>query len=135
VGTVGLILLGVAMPLSYAAMVFPLMMLGFSFGSVVTVASDLVLTSASADRVGAATGVSETSFELGNALGIAITGSVVALIYLFITGAAADFSANVDRRGFTWSFGGYCVICGVLLSVISIFVARALRSRAAAEAR
>ena len=35
-------------------------------------ANDLVLTSASEDRVGAATGVAETAFELGNALGIAI---------------------------------------------------------------
>jgi len=129
VGAVGLILLGLAMPMSYVAMVFPLMLLGFSFGSVVTVASDLVLTSASADRVGAATGISETSFELGNALGIAITGSAVAVLYLLITGGSANFTENVDRRGFTWSLGGYCVICGVLLGVVTIVVARAIRDR------
>ena len=127
VGAAGLILLGLAMPMSYAAMVFPLMLLGFSFGSVVTVTSDLVLTSASADRVGAATGISETAFELGTALGIAITGSAVAVLYLLITGSPANFSANVDHRGFTWSMGGYCVICGLLLGVVTIVVARALR--------
>ena len=128
-GAAGLILLGLAMPLSYAAMVFPLMLTGFSFGSVVTVASDLVLTSASADRVGAATGISETAFELGTALGIAITGSAVAVLYLLITGGSANFSENVDPRGFTWSFGGYCVIGGVLLAITTAVLARALRSR------
>jgi predicted MFS family arabinose efflux permease len=117
------------MPLSYAAMVFPLMLMGFSFGSAVTVASDLVLTSASADRVGAATGISETAFELGTALGIAITGSAVAVLYLLLTGDSANFSENVDARGFTWSMGGYCVICGVLLAVITAALGRALRDR------
>jgi len=130
VGAAGLVLLGLTMPMSYAAMVFPLMLLGFSFGSVVTVASDLVLTSASADRVGAATGISETAFELGTALGIAITGSAVAVLYLLVTGGSANFSENVDAKGFTWSLGGYCVICGVLLAVVTVVVARALRSRA-----
>jgi DHA2 family multidrug resistance protein-like MFS transporter len=128
-GAAGLILLGLAMPLSYAAMVFPLMLMGFSFGSAVTVASDLVLTSASADRVGAATGISETAFELGTALGIAITGSAVAVLYLLLTGDSANFSENVDARGFTWSMGGYCVICGVLLAVITAALGRALRDR------
>ena len=83
VGAVGLISLGLTIPVSYPAMVIPLMLLGFSFGSVVTVSSDLVLTSASADRVGAATGISETAFELGTALGIALTGSAVSVLYLF----------------------------------------------------
>ena len=129
VGAAGLVLLGLTLPLSYAAMVFPLMLLGFSFGSVVTVASDLVLTSASADRVGAATGISETAFELGTALGIAITGSAVAVLYLLMTGTSANFSENVDRRGFTWSFGGYGVICGVLLAITTVVIARALRVR------
>lgn len=128
-GTAGLILLGLAMSMSYAAMVIPLMLLGISFGAAVTVASDLVLSSASADRVGAATGISETAFELGNALGIAITGSAVAVLYLLVTGSSADLSANADRRGFTLSLGGYCVICGVLLGVVTAVVARALRDR------
>ncbi len=128
-GAVGLILLGVTLPISYPAIVAPLMLLGFSFGSVVTVAADLVLTSASADRVGAATGISETSFELGNALGIAITGSAVSVLYLLVTGGSADFTSAVDPRGFTWSFGGNCVLVGVALAVITAVLARALRER------
>jgi DHA2 family multidrug resistance protein-like MFS transporter len=129
VGAAGLILLGLVMSMPYVAMVFPLILLGFSFGAVVTVASDLVLTSASADRVGAATGISETSFELGTALGIAITGSAVAVLYLLITGGSANVSENVDPTGLTRSLGGYCVICGVLLGAITIFLARTLSGR------
>lgn len=130
VGTAGLILLGLTTPMSYAAMVFPLMLLGFSFGSVVTVASDLVLRSASADRVGAATGISETAFELGTALGIALIGSAVSVLYMVITGSSANFTGDVDLRGFTWSMGLACVICGVLLGLITGIIARALRSPA-----
>ncbi len=128
VGAAGLVALGLAIPVSYPAMVIPLMLLGFSFGSVVTVASDLVLTSASEDRVGAATGISETSFELGTALGIAITGSVVSVIYLVVSGAVADFGEAVDPRAFTLSLGAQCVVVGVLLGVTTAVIARALRS-------
>jgi DHA2 family multidrug resistance protein-like MFS transporter len=131
-GAVGLISLGLTIPVSYPAMVIPLMLLGFSFGSVVTVSSDLVLTSASADRVGAATGISETAFELGTALGIALTGSAVSVLYLVISGAAANFSEAVDPRGFTLGLAGNCIIVGVLLGVITAVIARALRSRATA---
>ncbi|MFN8070289.1 MAG: MFS transporter [Mycobacterium sp.] len=134
VGAAGLILLGLSMPMSYAAMVFPLMLLGFSFGSAVTVSSDLVLTSASADRVGAATGISETAFELGTALSIAITGSAVALLYLLITGRTADFSESVDPHGFTWSMGGYCIACGLAVGVVTVAVARLLGGRTARTA-
>ena len=132
VGAVGLISLGLTIPVSYPAMVIPLMLLGFSFGSVVTVSSDLVLTSASADRVGAATGISETAFELGTALGIALTGSAVSVLYLVISGGAADFSEAVDPRGFTLGLAGNCIIVGVLLGVITAVIARALRSRVTA---
>jgi len=127
VGTAGLTLLGLALPLSYAAMVIPLMLLGFSFGSVVTVTSDLVLTSASADRVGAATGISETAFELGTALGIAITGSAVSLLYLIIMGSPADFSGAVNPRGFTLSMAANCLLAGLLLGAVSVIVGRMLR--------
>jgi len=128
-GSAGLILLGVAIPISYPAMVVPLMLMGFSFGSVVTVASDLVLTSASADRVGAATGISETSFELGTALGIALTGSAVSVIYTLVGDGKAKFSEAVDPRAFTLSLGANCVIVGMLLAVVTYAVARALRVR------
>jgi DHA2 family multidrug resistance protein-like MFS transporter len=132
VGAAGLMSLGLTLPISYPAMVIPLMLLGFSFGSVVTVSSDLVLTSATADRVGAATGISETAFELGTALGIALTGSAVSVLYILVTGGAANFSEAVDPRGFTLGLGGNCVIVGLLLGLVTAVMARVLRSRAAA---
>ena len=130
VGTAGLTLLGLSIPLSYAAMVIPLTLLGLSFGSVVTVASDLALASASADRVGAATGISETAFELGTALGIAITGSIVSVLYAVVSERSAEFGEAVENRAFTLSFGGTCVLGGVLLAAVTYAVARALRESA-----
>jgi len=129
-GAAGLIALGLTLPVSYPAMVVPLMMLGFSFGAVTTCAADLVLTSAPADRVGAATGISETAFELGNALGIALTGSAVAVLYLLVGDGAAQFGESVDPPGFTASLAGSCVLGGVVLGVVTAVVARALRDRA-----
>ena len=55
----------------------------FSLGltPVVTLTTDLVLGSAPPERAGAASAISETSSELGGALGIAVLGSIVTAIY------------------------------------------------------
>jgi DHA2 family multidrug resistance protein-like MFS transporter len=64
--------------------------------------ADLVLTTAPADRAGAASAVAETSDELGSALGMAILGSVGAAVYhdkmrhLAIEGAPAAVKAAQD---------------------------------------
>ncbi|MYV39237.1 MFS transporter, partial [Streptomyces sp. SID1328] len=55
---------------------------GFSF----TVTSDVILSSVDRNRAGAASAVSETAYELGAALGIALLGSIV-------TAAYRDFAA------------------------------------------
>ena len=125
-GSAGLLLLGLTVPLSYAAMAAPLALLGFSFGLVVTTASDLVLMTASEDRAGAATGISETSFELGTALGIAITGSLVSVLYLVFAGAQADFSESVDDGAFTAALAGGCVIVGLVTAAVTTAIAVAL---------
>lgn len=126
-GAVGLGLLGLFIGISYWAIVIPLAMMGFSFALVNTSANDLVLTSASDDRVGAATGIAETAFELGNALGIAIVGSVVSVLYLIATGAPANLTATVDHDGFTAAMTGTALIAAVLMAATTIGVARALR--------
>lgn len=43
--------------------------------------TDLVISAAPPERAGAASGISETSFEFGGALGIAVLGSIVAALY------------------------------------------------------
>ncbi|HSV57323.1 MAG TPA: MFS transporter [Variovorax sp.] len=55
----------------------------FSLGlaPVFTLASDLVVSTAPPERAGAAAGISEMSAELGGALGIALLGSVVTVVY------------------------------------------------------
>ncbi|MFH8571093.1 MFS transporter [Streptomyces sp. NPDC017993] len=50
---------------------------GFSF----TVTADVILSSVPKEEAGAASGVSETAYELGAALGIALLGSIVTSIY------------------------------------------------------
>ena len=128
-GAAAMLLLGLTIPVSYVAMVFPLVLLGFSFGLVVTTASDLVLTSASADRVGAATGISETAFELGNALAIALTGSAVSVLYLIFRGVPADFSSAMDSHAFTSSLAANCALGGEFLGLVTVVVAWTLRRR------
>ncbi|GAA4901409.1 DHA2 family multidrug resistance protein-like MFS transporter [Stackebrandtia albiflava] len=56
-------------------------LLAVGIGVTGTVANSVVLTSAPADRAGAASGVSETSTELGAALGIAVLGTVATGVY------------------------------------------------------
>ena len=61
---------------------------GFSF----TVTADVILSSVPKEQAGAASAVSETAYELGAALGIALLGSVV-------TGVYAGFTAPADTPG------------------------------------
>jgi len=55
----------------------------FSIGlaPVFTLATDLIVGSAPAEQAGGASGIAETSSELGGALGIAVLGSIVTAIY------------------------------------------------------
>ncbi|MEJ0040212.1 MAG: MFS transporter [Gammaproteobacteria bacterium] len=46
-----------------------------------TLTTDIVMSTVPPERAGAASGISETSFELGGALGIALLGSFVAALY------------------------------------------------------
>jgi len=66
---------------------------GFSF----TVTADLILGNAPKENAGAASAVSETAYELGAALGIALLGSVITGVYrghvrvpAEVSGSAAD---------------------------------------------
>jgi DHA2 family multidrug resistance protein-like MFS transporter len=56
-------------------------MIGLGAGAVGTLATDLVVGAAPAEHAGAASAATETSAELGGALGVAILGSIGAAIY------------------------------------------------------
>jgi DHA2 family multidrug resistance protein-like MFS transporter len=54
-----------------------------------TATTDLVMSAVPPERAGAASGVSETSFEFGGALGIAVLGSIMAASYRVLMSEAA----------------------------------------------
>jgi DHA2 family multidrug resistance protein-like MFS transporter len=55
--------------------------IGAGVGVALTVSSDLVISSAPAERAGAAAAVSETAYETGIALGVAVLGSVTMAVF------------------------------------------------------
>ncbi|MEV7107690.1 MFS transporter [Streptomyces atroolivaceus] len=65
-----------------------LLIVGFGAGLSFTITSDIILTAVPKEQAGAASAVSETAYELGTALGIALLGSVVTNIYQDFTGPA-----------------------------------------------
>ncbi|MGV9817126.1 MFS transporter [Nocardia xishanensis] len=54
---------------------------GIGYGLAFTLVSDVAVSSVPPERAGSAVGISETSFELGNALGLALLGSLAALVF------------------------------------------------------
>lgn len=68
----------------------PLMLIGAGDGIAIAVTSDTVLAVSPRDRVGAASAVSETGYQLGSALGIALLGSVLTAIYQAQVGGRID---------------------------------------------
>jgi DHA2 family multidrug resistance protein-like MFS transporter len=68
---------------------------GFSF----TVTADVILSSVPKDQAGAASAVSETAYELGAALGIALLGSIVTGVYAGFTGPAGTPAAAHESLG------------------------------------
>ena len=73
----------------------------FSLGTapVFTLTNDLIIGSAPPERAGAAAGISETTAELGGALGIAFFGSIGAAIYR--SGVAEGIPAGIPPESAT----------------------------------
>ena len=66
---------------SLFVIVFASIVISLGLAPVVTLATELIVGSAPPEQAGAATGISETSGELGGALGIAILGSIGAAVF------------------------------------------------------
>ncbi|MCF2527660.1 MFS transporter [Yinghuangia soli] len=98
---------GTPYPVIGAALLFVGLGAGLSF----TVTADLIMSSAPKENAGAASAISETAYELGAALGIALLGSVITGVYRGhlaipegVDGAAAhaandSFAGAVDAAG------------------------------------
>ncbi|WP_280236672.1 MFS transporter [Nocardia cyriacigeorgica] len=54
---------------------------GIGYGITFTLVSEVAVSSVPPERAGSAVGISETSFELGNALGLALLGSLAAMVF------------------------------------------------------
>ncbi|WP_058045225.1 MFS transporter [Streptomyces roseifaciens] len=66
---------------SYPVLGAALLMVGVGAGFSFTVTADVILSSVPKEQAGAASAVSETAYELGAALGIALLGSIVTGVY------------------------------------------------------
>ena len=54
---------------------------GVGYGVIFSLVSDVAVSSVPAQRSGSAAGLSETSFELGTAFGLAVLGSVATMVF------------------------------------------------------
>lgn len=64
-----------------ALLVAAFCILGAGIGAAETLSNDLIIASVPADKAGAASGVSETAYELGAVLGTAVLGSILTAFY------------------------------------------------------
>ncbi|MEE1760557.1 MFS transporter [Streptomyces sp. SP18BB07] len=106
--TGGLAAIGVALALltlvdrstGYPLIGVALLVVGIGVGFSFTVTADVILSSVPKEQAGSASAVSETAYELGAALGIAVLGSIV-------TGVYRDFAAPAGTpEGAYESLGG-----------------------------
>ncbi|WP_025274749.1 MFS transporter [Haloglycomyces albus] len=65
-------------------------LIGAGIGFAETVTNDAILSSVPGNRAGSASAISETSYELGGALGVAILGSVATAVYQSRLASAPD---------------------------------------------
>ncbi|MFE1585701.1 MFS transporter [Streptomyces sp. NPDC058737] len=76
-----------------------LLVVGLGAGFAFTVTADVILSSVPGEQAGAASAVSETAYELGAALGIAVLGSIVTGVYRDFTGPAGTPEAAHESLG------------------------------------
>lgn len=72
---------------------------GAGYGVAFTLVSEVAVSSVPPERAGSAVGISETSFELGNALGLALLGSLAALVFRSDGDYAGTLGETLTRSG------------------------------------
>ncbi|MCC3761531.1 MFS transporter [Glycomyces sp. TRM65418] len=127
-------------------------LIGGGSGLAQTVTNDAILAAAPADRAGAASAISETAYELGGAMGVALMGSLATGIYRAELGDAPDAAAETlgeaahvaatlpaeagealmtaARTAFTDGLRTVAVVAAVLVLIATVAVGRALREKA-----
>jgi DHA2 family multidrug resistance protein-like MFS transporter len=140
-----------------------IVILSLGLAPLFTLAADLAVGSAPAERAGAASGISETSSELGGALGLAILGTVGTAVYRDRTADAFPDEVPADaadtasdtlagavavadrlplhaadvlqpaREAFTQALQVAATVSGVLVVAAAVIVVRLLRQRDEAQ--
>lgn len=64
-----------------APLIIAFVVLGLGIGAAETISNELILSSAPAEKAGAASAVSETAYELGAVLGTAVLGGIITAFY------------------------------------------------------
>jgi len=92
IGTVGFLVLSmIGTDSGLAAPVIGFLLVGGGVSLAETLTNDLIITAAPPERAGAASAISETGYELGGAMGLALLGSIATAVYR--TGLPADAPA------------------------------------------
>ncbi|MEV4160842.1 MFS transporter [Nonomuraea dietziae] len=133
----------------------PLVVAGFvvvyaGVGPMMALGTDLVVGAAAPDRAGAAAALSETSMELGVALGVATLGTVGTAIFRAagvgatleeavaaarsLPGAAGQELMEATRAAFEAGFGAVAAISAILAAGLAVLAATALRHLPPTEA-
>ncbi|PRY57208.1 MFS transporter [Glycomyces artemisiae] len=148
-GFAAMSLIGVDQGAGVVAVAFAL--IGAGSGLAQTVTNDAVLAAAPADRAGSASAISETAYELGGAMGVALLGSLATGIYRSELGnapaaaaetlgeavhAAAALPAEAGdallaaaRTAFTHGLQTVALIAAGLVVVATVMVGRTLRTK------
>lgn len=153
--SVGLIVLAYAEGLTtFTGIIVALLIIGLGVGLASTVATDAVVGSVPRERAGAASAISETAYELGVALGIAILGSLMTAQYRSrlpdLTALPEDIAASVNdslaaglemlgssypdvvasvQHAFTGGMQVTAVVAAIILFLAGVFAWRAVPRR------
>lgn len=94
-GIAGLLALSGELP--YLVLAVILGLLGIGMGLVSAITTDVIITSVRREKAGAAAAISETGFELGAALGIAVFGTVLSSVYRNSLNVPIDLHPDTGR--------------------------------------
>jgi len=113
-----------------AVVVTGVVILSLGLAPLFTLAADLAVGNAPPERAGAAAGISETSSELGGALGLALLGTIGTAVYRAgVPGSETLADAGADllepaRAAFTHALQVTATVSGALIVVAALLVAR-----------
>ncbi|HKY50744.1 MAG TPA: MFS transporter [Candidatus Limnocylindria bacterium] len=102
--------------------------MSLALAPVITLATELIVGSAPPEQAGAATGISETSGELGGALGIALLGSLGTVVYRTTLGRTAPASVPPEAADAARdTLGGAVAVAAQLAPDVGAALAEAAR--------